>query len=71
MAQRAGIAKGTIYIYFRDKETLFQELIRSMLTPLVGTVENLGKIDMPLSELAERGRSVRARGLGDAAPGCD
>jgi AcrR family transcriptional regulator len=53
VAQRAGIAKGTIYIYFRDKETLFQELIRSMLTPLVGTVENLGKIDMPLSELAE------------------
>jgi AcrR family transcriptional regulator len=53
VAQRAGIAKGTIYLYFRDKETLFQELIRSMLTPLVGTIENLGKIDMPFGALAE------------------
>src|SRR5690242_2891090 len=31
VARRAGIAKGTIYLYFRDKEALFQELIRSML----------------------------------------
>jgi AcrR family transcriptional regulator len=52
VAQRAGIAKGTIYLYFRDKETLFQELIRTMLTPLVGTIENLGKNDMPISALA-------------------
>src|SRR5882672_3654440 len=33
VARRAGIAKGTIYLYFRDKDSLFQELIRSMLTP--------------------------------------
>ncbi len=35
VARRAGVAKGTIYLYFSDKETLFQELIRSMLIPLV------------------------------------
>src|SRR6516225_9695552 len=34
VARRAGVAKGTIYLYFRDKESLFQELIRTMLTPL-------------------------------------
>jgi AcrR family transcriptional regulator len=53
VAQRAGVAKGTIYLYFRDKESLFQELIRTMLTPLVGTIEAMGKADLPISALAE------------------
>jgi AcrR family transcriptional regulator len=52
VAQRAGIAKGTIYLYFRDKESLFQELIRAMLTPLVGTIEQLGQVELPFAELA-------------------
>jgi AcrR family transcriptional regulator len=52
VAKRAGVAKGTIYLYFRDKESLFQELISTMLTPLVGTIEALGKADLPLSQLA-------------------
>jgi len=53
VARRAGIAKGTIYLYFRDKETLFQELVRDMLSPLVGTIEALGAADLPLSALAD------------------
>ena len=53
MAKRAGVAKGTIYLYFRDKESLFQELIRAMLTPLVGTIEALGAADVPMSVLAD------------------
>src|SRR5262249_56073569 len=51
---RGGVAKGTIYLYFRDKESLFQELIRSMLTPLVGTIEAMGEADVPLPVMAER-----------------
>ena len=54
VARRAGVAKGTIYLYFRDKESLFQELIRTMLTPVVGTIEAMGKTELPLSVLAER-----------------
>jgi AcrR family transcriptional regulator len=54
VARRAGVAKGTIYLYFRDKESLFQELIRSMLTPLVGTIEAMGEADVPLSVMADR-----------------
>jgi len=54
VARRAGIAKGTIYLYFRDKESLFQELIRTMLTPLVGTIEALGQAELPLPVLADR-----------------
>lgn len=53
VAKRAGVAKGTIYLYFRDKESLFQELIRAMLTPLVGTIEAMGQADLPLPALAE------------------
>jgi AcrR family transcriptional regulator len=54
VAKRAGVAKGTIYLYFADKETLFQELVRSMLTPLIGHFETLATVDMPFSVLAER-----------------
>src|ERR1700709_2014873 len=35
VAKRADVAKGTIYLHFRDKETLFQELIRTALGPLI------------------------------------
>ena len=35
VAKRAGVAKGTIYLHFKDKEALFQELIRSALVPLI------------------------------------
>ena len=54
MARRAGVAKGTIYLYFRDKETLFQELIRAMLTPLIGTIEALGASEVPLNILGDQ-----------------
>ena len=30
------VAKGTIYLHFKDKEALFQELIRTALVPLIG-----------------------------------
>ena len=54
VAKRAGVAKGTIYLYFSDKESLFQELIRTMLTPLIGAIEALGGTDMPMTRFAER-----------------
>jgi AcrR family transcriptional regulator len=54
VAKHAGVAKGTIYLYFRDKESLFQELIRAALTPLIGTIEALGAADVPLHLLTDR-----------------
>ena len=53
IARRAGIAKGTIYLYFADKEALFQELVRSMVHPLLGTLERMGGIDIPARVLVE------------------
>jgi AcrR family transcriptional regulator len=61
IARRAGVAKGTIYLYFADKETLFQELVRSMLTPLIGQFELLAATDVPFAALAERLVDVAAR----------
>jgi AcrR family transcriptional regulator len=53
VAKRAGVAKGTIYLYFRNKESLFQEVIRVMLTPIVGNIEALGRADVPMAALAD------------------
>jgi AcrR family transcriptional regulator len=54
VARRAGVAKGTIYLHFRDKEALFQELIRSALSPFVATIEAAPAADLPLRTVAER-----------------
>jgi len=53
VARRAGVAKGTIYLHFRDKESLFQELVRSMLSPLVGTIEAVALRDLPIRAVVE------------------
>ena len=39
MAARAGVAKGTIYLNFKDKQTLFEELIRSTLGAHIARLE--------------------------------
>jgi AcrR family transcriptional regulator len=52
VARRAGVAKGTIYLYFRDKESLFQELVRTMLSPMVGVIE-AAPADLPVRAVAE------------------
>lgn len=53
VARRARIAKGTIYLYFRDKEKLFHELVRTMLSPLVGTIEAAALREVPIRSVAE------------------
>src|SRR4051812_34822045 len=35
IADRAGIAKGTLYLYFDDKEGLFEEVVRSAVSPVL------------------------------------
>src|SRR5262249_49651123 len=54
VARRAGIAKGTIYLYFSDKETLFQALVHSYISPVVGSLEHLTHIDVPLRVVADQ-----------------
>jgi AcrR family transcriptional regulator len=52
VARRAGVAKGTIYLHFADKETLFQELVRLELSPVVGALEHIAQAEIPIRRLA-------------------
>jgi AcrR family transcriptional regulator len=61
VARRAGVAKGTIYLHFQDKEALFQELIRSVLGPFVGTLEVALKADLPVRLVAEQALEMFVR----------
>lgn len=36
MAAKAGVAKGTLYLYFNDKEALFEALVRGAVSPILG-----------------------------------
>jgi AcrR family transcriptional regulator len=61
VAARARIAKGTIYLYFRDKEALFQDLIRSEMSPVVSTLEHALALDLPVRAVAEQAVEVFVR----------
>jgi AcrR family transcriptional regulator len=61
VARRAKVAKGTIYLYFADKETLFEELIRSQLSPVVGALVHAAHADVPLRAIADQIVEVFAR----------
>ena len=39
VAKRAGVAKGTLYLHFKDKESMFEELIRTAIVPLIGRMQ--------------------------------
>lgn len=41
IAERAGVAKGTVYLYFDSKEVLFEEAVRSVILPIIEHVESL------------------------------
>src|SRR4029079_4168106 len=53
IARRAAVAKGTLYLYFRDKESLFKELVRSRLSPLVGAIRTAAARDLSVRALVE------------------
>ncbi|HXY18723.1 MAG TPA: TetR/AcrR family transcriptional regulator [Gemmatimonadales bacterium] len=41
VARRAGVTKGTLYIYFASKEALFKEVVRANVVPMLATAEQL------------------------------
>jgi AcrR family transcriptional regulator len=53
VARRAGVAKGTIYLHFKDKESMFEELIRTALVPLVGRLAAPPPISGPIRDAVE------------------
>ncbi|MGJ4942967.1 TetR/AcrR family transcriptional regulator [Bradyrhizobium sp. HKCCYLS1011] len=73
IAKRAGVAKGTIYLHFKDKESMFEELIRTAIVPFVNRltappspagsvrdmVEGLGRLFIHEVATTRRGDIVR------------
>mgnify|MGYP001251282971 CR=1 FL=1 len=43
VARRAGVTKGTIYLYFENKEALFKALIRQTIVPVIAQGEEIAQ----------------------------
>src|SRR6059036_4289058 len=43
VARRAGVTKGTIYLYFENKEALFKALVRETIVPVIAQGEALAQ----------------------------
>lgn len=52
VASRAGVSKGTLYLYFKNKEELFKAVVRSGILPVIERAEGLvGQFRGSASEL--------------------
>ncbi|MBO0763888.1 MAG: TetR/AcrR family transcriptional regulator [Hyphomicrobiaceae bacterium] len=48
VADKAGVAKGTIYLHFKDKQDLFEQMVREEVFPVIARLEELAKVpDLP------------------------
>ena len=61
VAKRAGVAKGTIYLYFADKEALFQELVRFQIGPVMGAFAAALASELPLKSLIDQAIEIFTR----------
>ncbi|MES2152332.1 MAG: TetR/AcrR family transcriptional regulator [Pseudomonadota bacterium] len=41
VARRAGVSKGTLYLYFTNKEELFKAVVRENIVPAIGAAEDI------------------------------
>ncbi len=54
VAARAGVAKGTLYLYFKDKQALFETLVRSAIDPIFERIEAVTTVpDLPLAQVLQ------------------
>lgn len=53
VAKRAGVARGTIYLHFPDKEALFLEVIRTALLPMVDLLKVAVESPLPARAILE------------------
>src|ERR1041384_3137837 len=79
VARRAGVTKGTVYLYFDSKEALFKAVVRETIVPVIAQGEALarsftGSARELLEQLEQlvhrqRARAARAAGAGVLAAG--
>ena len=48
VARKAGVAKGTLYLYYPNKQAMFEALIRSAAEPILADISNIAQ-QMPQS----------------------
>jgi AcrR family transcriptional regulator len=59
IAKRAGVSKGTLYLYFKDKEELFRAVLRDTIAPNIEMLRDSGlPTDIPFEQAA---RAILAR----------
>jgi AcrR family transcriptional regulator len=52
IARQAGVSKGTLYLYFKDKEELFRAVVRSAISPNIALLsQSLDAADLPFAAL--------------------
>jgi len=52
IARRAGVSKGTLYLYFHNKEDLFRAVVRDTVAPNVEVVRGMVEgVDLPFAEI--------------------
>jgi AcrR family transcriptional regulator len=55
VARRAGVTKGTVYLYFESKETLFRAVVRQTIVPVIAKGESIAEsFEGSARELLER-----------------
>jgi AcrR family transcriptional regulator len=58
IARRAGVSKGTIYLYFPNKEELFREVVRTVVVNRVLKAAGESPSDDPAADLARHMRAL-------------
>lgn len=52
IAKRAGVSKGTLYLYFEDKQQLFRAVVRDTISPNIDAVRaSLEQMDLPFEQI--------------------
>jgi AcrR family transcriptional regulator len=52
IAKRAGVSKGTLYLYFADKEQLFRAVVRNSIAPNVEAITAaVASVDLPFAQV--------------------
>jgi AcrR family transcriptional regulator len=52
VARRAGVSKGTLYLYYENKEELFKAVVRNSIVPAIGEAEvSIAEFDGPSADL--------------------
>lgn len=52
IAERAGVSKGTLYLYFKDKADLFRAVVRDTVAPNIDVVRTMVEgVDLPFADV--------------------